>query len=352
MTSDKGDGSVGVGKGGNGGKPGFPSVRVPGLPAERTGEGRGEGRIEVVAAVIENPDGSFLLAQRPSNKVYAGYWEFPGGKIEPGESPCDALARELHEELGIDVQQCYPWITRDYDYEHAAVRLRFWRVTRWSGEMHGREDQAFAWQGVDRLTASPILPANGPILRALALPRLYGITDAEARGVDAFMRLLESALTRGLKLIQVREKNLDDDALVAFAARVRAQAHERGAKVLVNATPQVAARAGADGVHLTAERLMRASTRPELELVGASCHDARELEHAARLGLDFVVLGPVKDTASHPGARTLGWRRYAELTDSYALPVYGVGGLGPRDLHDAWSAGAHGVAAIRAAWNG
>ena len=249
------------------------------------------------------------------------------------------------------MEQCYPWIRRDYDYEHAAVRLYFWRVTRWSGEMHGREDQAFAWQRVERLSVSPILPANGPILRALALPRLYGITSAHADGVDAFMPLLKRALGHGLGLIQVREKNLNDDALVAFAARVRARAHESGAKVLVNATPQVAARAGADGVHLTAERLMRTSARPELELVGASCHDARELEHAVQLGLDFAVVGPVNDTASHPGAPTLGWARFAELIAGCPLPVYGVGGLGPSDLHDAWTAGAHGVAAIRAAWS-
>jgi len=311
---------------------------------------RSVGRVEVVAAVIENDDGSFLLAQRPSNKVYAGYWEFPGGKIEPGEAPAAALARELHEELGIDVEQCYPWITRDYDYEHAAVRLYFWRVTRWSGEMQGREDQAFAWQWVERLTASPILPANGPILRALALPHVHGITSAGVVGIEAFMPRLDAALQRGLRLIQVREKSFDEDALVAFAARVRARAHESGAKVLVNAAPQIAARAGADGVHLTAERLMRTGARPQLELVGASCHDARELDHAVRLGLDFVVVGPVKDTASHPGVQTLGWQRFAELVAGCPVPAYGVGGLAPADLHDAWTAGAHGVAAIRAAW--
>ena len=90
----------------------------------------GRPRVEVVAAVLQRDDGSFLLAQRPEGKVYAGYWEFPGGKIEPRESPASALARELHEELGIDVEQSYPWLTRDYDYEHAAVRLRVHRVTR------------------------------------------------------------------------------------------------------------------------------------------------------------------------------------------------------------------------------
>ena len=91
--------------------------------------------IEVVAAVIERPDGAFLLAQRPPGKVYAGYWEFPGGKVEPGEAAHDALARELHEELGIEVEQAYPWITREYVYPHGHVRLNFFRVRAWRGEV-------------------------------------------------------------------------------------------------------------------------------------------------------------------------------------------------------------------------
>src|SRR5207253_9676517 len=98
--------------------------------------------IEVAAAVIQRPDGRFLLAQRPPGKVYAGYWEFPGGKLEPGEPPAQALARELHEELGIGVACAYPWITRVFTYPHATVRLNFFRVTSWAGEPQPREDQA------------------------------------------------------------------------------------------------------------------------------------------------------------------------------------------------------------------
>src|SRR3954468_1575974 len=163
-------------------------------------------RLEVVAAVLQRPDGSFLLAQRPAGKVYEGYWEFPGGKVEPGEEPRDALSRELHEELGIDVGRAYPWITREYDYEHAAVRLRFFRVTGWSGELHGRENQRFAWQRTDALDVAPLLPANGPILRSLELPAIYGVTNAAETGVELFLSRLEAALARGLRLVQVREK--------------------------------------------------------------------------------------------------------------------------------------------------
>lgn len=309
-------------------------------------------RIEVVAAVLQRPNGTFLLAQRPAGKVYAGYWEFPGGKVEPGETAAHALARELHEELGIEVHEAYPWITRDYDYEHASVRLRFHRITRWGGEPHGREQQAFAWQRIEALSVAPLLPANGPVLRALSLPTFYGISNAGAIGSEAFLVGLEKAFERGMRLVQIRERKLDDDALIAFAKRVAALASKVGANVLLNAEPALAARAGMQGVHLTAARLLASRTRPAFECVGASCHDARELAQAAVLDLDFVVLGPVKDTPTHPGARTLGWEGFSALVADYPLPVYALGGLVLADTRDAWRAGAHGIAAIRGAWEG
>src|SRR5688500_19110962 len=102
--------------------------------------------IEVAAAVLQRPDGAFLLAQRPAGKVYAGYWEFPGGKIEPDEQAPAALARELHEELGIDIGRAYPWLTRVYPYPHGTVRLPFFKIFHWRNEPHPREDQAISWQ--------------------------------------------------------------------------------------------------------------------------------------------------------------------------------------------------------------
>jgi 8-oxo-dGTP diphosphatase len=155
-----------------------------------------------------------------------------------------------------------------------------------------------------------------------------------------------------MRLVQVREKKLDDDALIALAERASALAAKVGGSVLLNAEPALAARASVQGVHLTAARLLASSTRPDFEWVGASCHDARELAHAVALDLDFVVLGPVIDTPTHPGARTLGWEGFAALAADCPLPVYALGGLGRADMHDAWRAGAHGIAAIRGAWEG
>jgi 8-oxo-dGTP diphosphatase len=300
--------------------------------------------------VITRPDGSFLLGQRPAGKVYAGYWEFPGGKIEAGEGALPAIARELHEELGIEIETAYPWLTRDYDYAHAAVRLHFFRVVKWAGTLHGRESQRFVWQSPEAVSVDPLLPANAPILRALRLPPVYAITHASELGVTEQLRRLEPALARGLKLVQVREKALGEKTLRDFAARVIGRAHAHGARVLVNGNAQLARDLGADGVHLTAAQLNDARQRPDCGLVGASCHDAGEMERAQAVGADLVVLGPVLPTPTHPGAAGLGWVQFAALLKECPLPVYALGGLMPTDLETAWRHGAHGISMMRGAW--
>ena len=307
-------------------------------------------RVEVAAAVITRPDGGFLLGQRPPGKVYAGYWEFPGGKIEPNEAPLAALGRELHEELGIGVERAYPWLTRDYDYEHAAVRLRFFRVVAWSGTLRGRESQRFAWQSPDAVSVAPLLPANAPILRALQLPSIYGITHAAGLGGREFLARLERALAGGLKLVQVREKEMPETGLLRLAADVVRLAHARGARVLVNNDVELAQSIGADGVHLTSAQIRQLDRCPAPGLVGASCHDADELARAQALGADFAVLGPVLPTPSHPGAAGMGWERFAALLRDCAVPVYALGGLRPSDLETAWRCGAHGIGMMRGAW--
>lgn len=311
-----------------------------------------DNRLEVVAAVITRESGDFLLAQRPAGKVYAGYWEFPGGKVEHGEEPAAALRRELCEELGIDVVTAYPWITRTFDYEHAAVRLRFFRVTQWRGAPHGRELQQISWQSVRNIEVAPVLPANGPILRALDLPPVYGITCAAACGRDAFMLRLERALRAGLRLVQVREKAFDTETLCAFAREVVAMGKHYRARVLVNAGIEVVQRSGADGMHLNSEQLMAARRRPDCDWCIASCHGASELQHAMELGLDAVVLGAVASTPSHPGVTPLGWTRFESLVADCTVPVFALGGMRGGDLEQAWRRGAHGVAMIRGAWAG
>lgn len=307
-------------------------------------------RIAVVAAVLQQPDGRFLLAQRPPGKAYAGYWEFPGGKVEPGETSPQALRRELREELGIEVTVAHPWLSREYDYEHAAVRLDFFRVRGWHGEPQSREQQALAWQHIDAIDVAPLLPANGPILTALALPETYAITGFPPATTPVRMAAaMDVALGRGLRLFQVRGRDWPAADFARMAADLVARGHAAGAKVLVNGDPALALRCGADGVHLTAAQLRSLPSRPPLPLVAASCHDEEELELAARLNVDFVVLGPVLTTPTHPGARTLGWAGFAALAAGSRMPVFALGGLDEDSRDAALAAGAHGLAMIRGA---
>lgn len=305
---------------------------------------------EVAAAVIQRPDGSFLLGSRAPDTFYPGYWEFPGGKVEPGETPRQALERELREELEIEVRQATPWIVREHSYEHAHVRLYFFRVTAWDGEIKDHVHSTLVWQRANALTVSPMLPANAPVLAALALPDFYGISHAHRIGPEAQLQALEAALGRGLRLVQLRESWLPADRREAFAAAATALCHRHGAQVLVNGDAQLAWAVGADGLHLTSAQLKVARSRPNLPLVAASCHDGGELQRAADIGVDFAVLGPVKPTESHPGQPGLGWPTIGRLLERCPLPVYALGGLGRDDLESARLAGAQGVAAIRGAW--
>ncbi len=307
--------------------------------------------VEVAAAVLLRPDGSFLLGRRPPGSVYAGHWEFPGGKVEAGETPRAALVRELAEELGIAVDCAHPWITREFIYAHAHVRLHFFRVTAWRGEVRLLQHDALHWQLPGAAAVTPMLPANAPVLAALTLPDFYAITQAVELGVDRQMQALLAALQAGLHLVQLREPGLPPWQRAAFVYAATDLCHSFGARVLCHGEAELARQAGADGVHFTAAQLLALTARPDLPLVAASCHNLEELAHAAQLGVDFVVLGPVRETASHPGQPGMGWDSFAELGAGSALPIYALGGLSRSDMECAWAAGAHGVAAIRAAWD-
>jgi 8-oxo-dGTP diphosphatase len=305
---------------------------------------------DVVAGVLIAADGRVLFGRRPGGKVYAGYWELPGGKVERGETLADALIRELHEELGIEAARLEPWIVRTHVYAHARVRLHFFRVTEWRGDPHGRENQDLAWQAPTAPMLAPMLPANGPVLAALSLPDRYAVSQADVLGRERFLRALDAALDGGIALVLVREPGWPAERLAALASEVVSRSRGRGARVLVHADAEIARRVGADGVHYPARCLAALSERPADLLCAASCHDRAELERAARLELDFAVVGPVLPTPSHPGAPTLGWDGLARLLADLPLPVYAIGGMRGADVVRARACGAQGVAMLRGAW--
>jgi 8-oxo-dGTP diphosphatase len=135
--------------------------------------------VDVAVGVLIDAQGRFLLTSRPAGKVYAGYWEFPGGKLEPGESVVRALRRELHEELGITMGAATPWQVELMDYPHARVRLHFCKVTQWQGEFQMREGQSMAWETLP-VRSRPVLPGTIPVLRWFAAERGHqGPTHAD-----------------------------------------------------------------------------------------------------------------------------------------------------------------------------
>jgi 8-oxo-dGTP diphosphatase len=306
--------------------------------------------VEVAVAILIRMDGCVLLARRPADKVYAGYWEFPGGKVESGESVRDALVREIREELAIEVERVHPWITQVYDYPHATVRLHFHRVLAWRGEPHPVEHDGLSWERPESVGVAPLLPANGPVLKSLLLPQEYAISQAAGLGVELFLDRFRTRIDEGLRLVQVREHSMSTSERASLASKMIRLARPAGARVLVNGDIELAHEVGADGVHLSARQVALGTARPDLSLVGASAHSASELRAAERIGADFAVLGPVRSTPSHPDRPPLGWHGLREAARGSAIPVYALGGVGRSDTDAAWACGAHGVAMVRAAW--
>lgn len=306
--------------------------------------------VDVAVAVVQRSDGRVLLAERPQHKVSGGYWEFPGGKFNAGENPEQALARELHEEIGIELDTAHRWMTYEHAYPNKIVRLHFFRVTAWHGTPRGNEGQRVSWEDPYAPSVSPLLPANDKVLRALCLAPVYAITDATKYGISDFLGRLEHALDAGLRMVLVRERTMAPEQLAQFARQVIVRARNYGADVLIEANESIARKVGADGVHSQAADMQRLLARPKIRLWAVSCHNAAELAQAAKLGADFVLLSPVLPTPSHPDRPGMGWARFAEMVRDYPLPVYALGGMRPELLDTAVRHGAHGVAIHAAFW--
>lgn len=309
--------------------------------------------MHVVAAALIDADGRLLLAQRPPGKHLAGAWEFPGGKLEAGETPLAALARELDEELGVAVEQATPLIRIPWRYNHHELLLDAWRVTRWRGEPRSLEGQALRWQLPIDVNPVQLAPADRPLLQALRLPKSYPITPADAPLVQRghWREQLAAAIVHGERLLQLRLPLWPRDAVRELAADLLPLAERYGAQLLLNEDID-GARALGVGVHLKSARLAALAGRPLPwhHVVGASCHDASQLARAVTLGADFATLSPVTATASHPGAASLGWPAFQVLAEAAALPVYALGGMDSSMADEARSVGAQGVAGIGGFW--
>jgi 8-oxo-dGTP diphosphatase len=302
--------------------------------------------INVAVAVIQREDGHVLMAERPYGKDAAGFWEFPGGKFESGESAEQAITRELYEELGIRLDVAYPWICYKHTYPDKIVTLHVYRVFAWEGTPSGREGQRISWENPSSITVMPLLPANEKILQAIALPSIYAIINA-GPGLGIKVKLitrLTYLLEQGIRLMQVRIRHMNPDQYIQIMRPLVNLAHNYGAKVLVNGNESIALKSGADGIHLPADQLMKTHTRPCTQLLSVSCHNASELAHAAALRANFASLSPVRSTPTHPNISGMGWKKFADLTNNLSMPVYALGGLDSSCLATAMRHHAYGIA--------
>lgn len=310
--------------------------------------------LHVAAAVVVDGEGRVLIAKRAEHRHQGGLWEFPGGKVEPGEAVREALARELHEEVGIDVVSARPLIRIPYDYGDRRVLLDVWRTDAFHGEAHGKEGQPVAWVSPPALSDYAFPAANRPIITAAQLPDACLITPEPGPRSrwPSFLERLEFSLKRGVRLVQLRAKGLESVEYRALAESAAAICRTHGAHLLLNAPAALAADFPDAGLHLSSRALLELDSRPlpPGRWVSAACHNERELEKALAIDVDLHFVSPVQPTASHPGAPVLGWEGLKALCERSRVPVYALGGLGPDDRERAWRCGAQGVAGIRAFW--
>lgn len=305
--------------------------------------------IPVAAGCVINAGGEVLICQRPAGKIAAGKWEFPGGKIEAGETSYQALVRELHEELGLHVRAARPLIRVTHDYSDRRVILDTWRVTGCDGLPQAHDQQAFEWVRPADLNGWDLLAADAPIVSALQLPSHYVFTPP---------RISKTELLRGLQrlppgaLLRLRQPELDDSRYLLLARELIARCDEQKLSLILDRDPQDAVAMGAAGWHATSLGLQALPKRPLPSdfWFAASCHTLDEINHAREIEVDCAVVGAVNSTPSHPGRPGLGWPRFSECAHALSRPAYAIGGLGPADLSESWRHSAQGVAGVSAYW--
>ncbi|HQQ61986.1 MAG TPA: Nudix family hydrolase [Pseudomonadales bacterium] len=307
--------------------------------------------VHVAVAIIENHFGEILVAKRPDHLHMGGFWEFPGGKLEPGETVLGALRREIREELALEVHDAAPFLKIPYQYPDKKVLLDVWLVIGFSGQPQGREGQEIRWVKKNKLRELEFPPANRHIFTALSLPDRLLVTGGFIDMDDCKCHIEHAITVHGIRAIQLRAHHLGREEYSALARCVMPLCDANGVALLLNTSVDGFVQ-GAGGIHLSGTRLLAQEKRPIPDdvLLGASCHNEAEVAHACNIGVDYICLSPVLPTISHPGQMHLGWAGFSSLIANCPVPVFALGGIADVDLHRAKAAGAYGIAAISAWW--
>ncbi|MDD2863615.1 MAG: Nudix family hydrolase [Methylococcales bacterium] len=301
--------------------------------------------LSIVIGIVRDEEGKIFITRRHDTLHLGGLWEFPGGKVERGEMLGTALARELREEIGIEVISAVPLISFQHAYSDREIHFHVFDITEYTGKAQSQLGQGWIWAECHELQHYIFPAANRIILMAIYLPSFYAILNDDC---EDLLARLEHLLAQGITLIQARLKNLSESQVREFLEIAHPRCNEQGALLLVNSGTVKAVEMSCDGIHLTGSDLLTWDSRPEnLHWLSASCHNQAELKHAQKIGVDFVVLSPVLRTETHLDVEPLGWETFESLIIECNLPVYALGGVQKSDLQTAKFAGGQGIAGIR-----
>ena len=311
-------------------------------------------RAHVAVGVIYNATkDKVLISKRSSSQHLAGYWEFPGGKVECNENVNSALKRELFEELGIIVIKAEAYTTVSHDYVDKKVLLDVWKVSEWHGQLESKESQEICWASISELNKYKFPDANKYIIQSILLAPMYVISKESYENYSHLYSVSEECFIAGLKVFQLRLKTDKNKSFQKIVITLSELASRYNAKLILNGLATDIDKYPIDGIHLNANELKRHRSRPVSEeyILGASCHNEEELHKAVEMNVNYAFLSPVKNTASHPEAIAIGWETFRNLVNQVNFPIYALGGMMPIDLKTAKNYGAYGIAMLGAVWN-
>jgi 8-oxo-dGTP diphosphatase len=305
---------------------------------------------KIAIGVIINEAGKILVSKRKNNVHLPEVWEFPGGKLEAGESFKQALRREIYEEVGVKVRQCKKIIDFNYSYDDRHLYFQAFTVHIHSDQVTAKEQQKIMWLDQGDLSQIDFPAANQSILNAINLPHSYLIADYSVFGNKLF-DTVRANLAKGISQLQFRAPSINKEEYLLMANELYELCHRHNARLILNCDVDWYRHACADGLHLSSQRLKKfynaGADLADIEIYSASCHSLGEVDYANALSVSTILIGPVLHTHSHPWGRPLGWPGFSSLCAHANMPVYAIGGLGKNDIQTALVNGAQGIAGIR-----
>jgi len=308
----------------------------------------------VVIGIIQNTQQEILVSRRKPDAHLGGLLEFPGGKVESNETALAALQRELTEELNITVTDTTPLIQIPFHYLDRKILLDAYFVNKYSGCVSGHEGQEICWKKIKLLNDNEFPAANYGVIRALQMPERFPITPSYSEDAENFLTTFENVVSSQFtQIIQLRSHELKTTEYLELANQCAELCNKHSVKLILNRDLNVLDETQAAGIHLTGENLLNTEKRPldKSYLVGASCHNLKEVKHANSLKLDYIFVGPVIEKINSKNTEKLDWDGFAKLSRNSLIPVYAIGGLTSNDLGACVLHGGQGIAAIRDFWN-